>query len=64
MDLGFSIWAMLGFAFAALGYDHANLWAANGFGFPRGEVHRAKSISASTAPMYCRCVVPCSSLDV
>ena len=34
-------------AFAALGYDHANLWAENGFAFPRGEVHHAQSISAN-----------------
>jgi len=34
-------------AFALLGYDYANLWPGNGFGFPRGEVHRAKSISAN-----------------
>lgn len=34
-------------AFAALGYDHANLFPQNGFGFPRGEVHKAQSISAN-----------------
>ncbi len=34
-------------AFAALGYDHANLFPANGFHFSHGEVHRAQSISAN-----------------
>lgn len=32
-------------AFAALGYDHANLFPQNGFGFPAGEHHRGQSIS-------------------
>ena len=34
-------------AWALLGYDHANLGPKNGFCFPRGEVHKAQSISAN-----------------
>lgn len=44
---GESYSAMTVRAFAALGYDYANLSVANGFTFPHGEVHRAQSISAN-----------------
>lgn len=32
-------------AWAALGYDHANLGAKNGFGFPSGKKHHEKTVS-------------------